>query len=68
MKSRFYITSTVHRASLTSVLVFKTCLFVCMSALFACMPEWEKRASDPTVNGCEPLCGCWELNSGPLEE
>jgi hypothetical protein len=18
--------------------------------------------------GCEPLCGCWELNSGPLEE
>lgn len=19
-------------------------------------------------DGCEPLCGCWELNSGPLEE
>jgi hypothetical protein len=19
-------------------------------------------------HGCEPLCGCWELNSGPLEE
>lgn len=18
--------------------------------------------------GCEPLCGCWQLNSGPLEE
>jgi hypothetical protein len=22
----------------------------------------------PTTDGCEPPCGCWELNSGPLEE
>ena len=22
----------------------------------------------PTTDGCEPSCGCWELNSGPLEE
>jgi hypothetical protein len=28
----------------------------------------QKRASDPTTDGCEPLCGCWELSSGPLEE
>ncbi|EDL23115.1 mCG145372, partial [Mus musculus] len=27
-----------------------------------------KRASDPITDGCEPPCGCWELNSGPLEE
>ncbi|KRY65434.1 hypothetical protein T4D_8955 [Trichinella pseudospiralis] len=20
------------------------------------------------MDGCEPPCGCWELNSGPLEE
>jgi hypothetical protein len=26
------------------------------------------RASDPITDGCEPPCGCWELNSGPLEE
>jgi hypothetical protein len=25
-----------------------------------------KRASDPITDGCEPPCGCWELNSGPL--
>jgi hypothetical protein len=24
--------------------------------------------SDPITDGCEPPCGCWELNSGPLEE
>jgi len=28
----------------------------------------QKRASDPITNDCEPPCGCWELNSGPLEE
>jgi len=28
----------------------------------------QKRASDLITDGCEPPCGCWELNSGPLEE
>ncbi|XP_076772916.1 surfactant-associated protein 2 isoform X2 [Arvicanthis niloticus] len=28
----------------------------------------QKRASDPTTDGCEPPWGCWELNSGSLEE
>jgi hypothetical protein len=28
----------------------------------------QKRASDPITDGCEPPCGCWELNSGHLEE
>ena len=38
-----------------------------MSALFACTPSYQKRASEPSIDGCEPPCGCWELNSGPLE-
>jgi len=40
----------------------------CMDALSACTPAGQKRASDPITDGCEPPCGCWELNSGPLEE
>jgi hypothetical protein len=24
--------------------------------------------SDLITDGCEPLCGCWDLNSEPLEE
>jgi hypothetical protein len=28
----------------------------------------QKRASDPITGGCEPPCGCWDLNSGPLVE
>jgi hypothetical protein len=35
----------------------------------ACIyPAGQKRASDPITDGCELPCGCWELNSGPLEE
>jgi hypothetical protein len=25
-------------------------------------------ASDPITDGCEQPCGCWDLNSGPLED
>jgi len=32
------------------------------------MPADQKRAPDFITDGCEPPCGCWELNSGPLEE
>jgi hypothetical protein len=28
----------------------------------------QKRASVPITDDCEPPCGCWELNSEPLEE
>jgi hypothetical protein len=27
-----------------------------------------KRASDLITDGCEPPCGCWDLNLRPLEE
>lgn len=32
----------------------------------ACIPECQKRASDPFINDPESLC--WEFNSGYLEE
>ena len=32
------------------------------------MPAGQKRAPDLITDACESLCGCWELNSGPLEE
>ena len=32
------------------------------------MPAGQKRAPDLITDGCEPPCGCRELNSGPLEE
>jgi hypothetical protein len=36
--------------------------------LFSCLKTHQKRASDLIRDGCEPPCGCWELNSGSLEE
>jgi hypothetical protein len=34
----------------------------------ACTPAGQKRASDLITDGCESPCGCWELNTEPLEE
>ena len=33
-----------------------------------CLPAGQKRAPDPITYGCKSPCGCWEWNSGPLEE
>jgi hypothetical protein len=38
------------------------------SVLPAYMPAYQKRVPGPITDGCELPCGCWELNSGPLEE
>lgn len=37
------------------------------TAPFACVPAQQKRASGLIVDDCEPLHGCWELNSEPQE-
>jgi len=43
-------------------------MYISYSFLPACMPAGQKRAPDLIIGGYEPPCGCWELNSGPLEE
>ncbi len=27
-----------------------------------------RKESDLVMDGCEPPCGCWDLNTGPLKE
>lgn len=39
-----------------------------MSVLSACALTHQKRASDPTIEECESLCGYWNLNPELLEE
>jgi hypothetical protein len=39
-----------------------------MSAHCSCLQTHQKKANNPITDGCEPPCGCWELNSGPWEE
>jgi len=41
---------------------------VCVFVLCSCLQTNQKRASDSNTGGCESLCGCWALNSGPLKE
>jgi hypothetical protein len=33
-----------------------------------CLQTHQKRASDLITDGCEPPCGCWDLNSEAVEE
>ena len=34
----------------------------------SCLQTHQKRALDPITDGSEAPCGCWDLNSGPMEE
>ena len=47
---------------------FNNLFILCIWVHCRCLQTHQKRASDPITDGCEPPCGCWELNSGPLEE
>jgi hypothetical protein len=43
-------------------------MFLCIWVHCSCLQTHQKRSSDLITDGCEPPCGCWELNSVPLEE
>ena len=63
----FYLSScavsVLFRESFLNLFIYCVC-----NILSACMSKGQKRAPDLIIDGCEPPCGCWELNSGPLEE
>jgi hypothetical protein len=39
-----------------------------MNILSACIPIYQKKASNLFIYGCESPYECWELNSGSLKE
>jgi hypothetical protein len=43
-------------------------LYVSTLLLFSDTPEEGTRSHDLLSGGCEPPCGCWDLNSGSSEE
>ncbi|ERE86056.1 histone deacetylase 2-like protein [Cricetulus griseus] len=43
-------------------------LFIMYTVLCLHARRRHQKAPDLTTDGCEPPCGYWELNSGPLEE
>jgi hypothetical protein len=49
--------------------LLKNKLFIlCIRVHCHCLQIHQKRTLEHIRDGCEPLCGCWDLNSGPLEE
>jgi hypothetical protein len=49
-----------------NVFIFRIYLFYVYEYSTLSLQTHQKRASDPITDGCEPPCGCRELNSGPL--
>ena len=47
---------------------FKDLFYLFYVSSCCCLQTHQKRGLDPVTDGCKPPCGCWELNSGPLEE
>ena len=43
------------------IYLFNVCKLHCCS-----LQTYQEKVLDPITDGCEPLCGCLELNSGPL--
>ena len=48
--------------------IFKVLSIYYLCVHCCCLQTHQKGALDSITDGCEPPCGCWELNSGPLEE
>ena len=43
-------------------------LFIIIHKYTSCLQMHQKKVSDLITGVCKPPCGCWDLNSGPLEE
>jgi hypothetical protein len=41
---------------------------MCIGVLSACLCEGVRSPGTGVIDSCELLYGCWDLNSGPLEE
>jgi hypothetical protein len=54
--------------SFFSLLVFLKIYLYCVYEYTVLVFRHQKRAPGLIVGGCEPPCGCQELNSGTLEE
>jgi len=67
---RMVFSSSIHLPmNFMMSLFLKIYLFYFMySILPAYVTAGQKKAPDLITDGCEPPCGCWELNSWPLEE
>ena len=51
--------------------VLPACMYVCAPCACLVPVDSEKDIRSPgteVTDGCEPSCGCWELNPSPLQE
>jgi hypothetical protein len=59
---------TIRKSKLKKKFFFKDLFIYFMKVHCNCLETLQKRAPNLVMDGCEPPCGCWDLNSGPSEE
>jgi hypothetical protein len=62
------VASCAHTLHIVKSNFLKDYLFIICTYTVAVFKHPQKRASDLITDDCEPPCGGWDLNSGPLEE
>jgi len=68
-RSRSIISTVrVSLASYSFFFFFKDLFILCMWVHCCFFQTHQMRTSDIITDGCEPPCGCWDLNSGLQEE
>jgi hypothetical protein len=66
IREEFFFFNTLDDAHLFFLKIYL--LYVSTLLLFSDTPEEGTRSHDLISGGCEPPCGCWDLNSGSSEE
>jgi hypothetical protein len=59
---------TFNAAMLRATLFFNIYLFIICKHTVAVFRHSRRGHQIFVMDGCEPPCGCWDLNLGPLEE
>lgn len=65
----FKFLSLLHREAIDfNILILSIYLFYISECSICMYPLCQKKASHIIIDGCDPLCGSWELNSRPLKD
>jgi hypothetical protein len=68
MLNAYCVETWIYEASLFLFFFFKIYLFIICKYTVAVFRHSRRGSQIFFTDGCEPPCGCWDLNSGPSEE
>ena len=65
---KLFVPQQVCGSQMTTFSLFFKNIYLFVYYVYSILSAGQKRTPGFITDGCEPPYGCWELNSGPLEE